>query len=229
MNRSVSAAIHGILLAASAASAVAAERRRFRNRYVGRRNRHEEVIVTGTRTAESGRQDSRRHQRDFAAGSGALARAHRGRHRSARAHRSRLFRIVAGHEHARRDAARPCAAAPVRRHSAEHADCATAAATARSPIMDIVGRIEVINGPSAAEGIGAAGGIINYISEAGGTRRHRGRRQHEVRLAVRGRQRQLEGRRHRCCTSRTRSTSSPSARSSIAASPTIRERPHASA
>src|SRR5687768_14863528 len=31
--------------------------------------------------------------------------------------------------------------------------------------MDVVGRIEVINGPSAAEGIGAAGGIINYISK----------------------------------------------------------------
>ncbi|MDY0744154.1 TonB-dependent receptor [Paucibacter sp. R3-3] len=31
--------------------------------------------------------------------------------------------------------------------------------------MGIVGRIEVINGPSAAEGIGAAGGIINYISK----------------------------------------------------------------
>ena len=31
--------------------------------------------------------------------------------------------------------------------------------------MDTVGRIEVINGPSAAEGIGAAGGIINYISK----------------------------------------------------------------
>jgi iron complex outermembrane recepter protein len=31
--------------------------------------------------------------------------------------------------------------------------------------MDIVGRVEVINGPSAAEGIGAAGGIINYISK----------------------------------------------------------------
>ena len=30
--------------------------------------------------------------------------------------------------------------------------------------MGIVGRIEVINGPSASEGIGAAGGIINYIS-----------------------------------------------------------------
>jgi iron complex outermembrane receptor protein len=32
--------------------------------------------------------------------------------------------------------------------------------------MEAVGRIEVINGPSAAEGIGAAGGIINYISKA---------------------------------------------------------------
>ena len=32
--------------------------------------------------------------------------------------------------------------------------------------MGIVGRIEVINGPSASEGIGAAGGIINYISAA---------------------------------------------------------------
>jgi iron complex outermembrane receptor protein len=31
--------------------------------------------------------------------------------------------------------------------------------------MDAVERIEVINGPSAAEGIGAAGGIINYISK----------------------------------------------------------------
>ena len=30
--------------------------------------------------------------------------------------------------------------------------------------MGIVGRIEVINGPSASEGVGAAGGIINYIS-----------------------------------------------------------------
>jgi iron complex outermembrane receptor protein len=30
--------------------------------------------------------------------------------------------------------------------------------------MGIVDRIEVINGPSASEGIGAAGGIINYIS-----------------------------------------------------------------
>ena len=32
--------------------------------------------------------------------------------------------------------------------------------------MGIVQRIEVINGPSAAEGIGAAGGIINYISRS---------------------------------------------------------------
>jgi len=31
--------------------------------------------------------------------------------------------------------------------------------------MGIVGRVEVINGPSASEGIGAAGGIINYISK----------------------------------------------------------------
>jgi iron complex outermembrane receptor protein len=32
--------------------------------------------------------------------------------------------------------------------------------------MDIVAQIEVINGPSAAEGIGASGGIINYISKS---------------------------------------------------------------
>ncbi len=32
--------------------------------------------------------------------------------------------------------------------------------------LDIVERIEVINGPSASEGIGAAGGIINYISKS---------------------------------------------------------------
>lgn len=31
--------------------------------------------------------------------------------------------------------------------------------------MDIVERIEVINGPSASEGVGAVGGIINYISK----------------------------------------------------------------
>lgn len=31
--------------------------------------------------------------------------------------------------------------------------------------MGIVGRIEVINGPSASEGIGASGGIINYLSK----------------------------------------------------------------
>lgn len=30
--------------------------------------------------------------------------------------------------------------------------------------MGVIGRIEVINGPSASEGIGAAGGIINYIT-----------------------------------------------------------------
>ena len=31
--------------------------------------------------------------------------------------------------------------------------------------MGVVGRIEVVNGPSASEGVGAAGGIINYISK----------------------------------------------------------------
>ncbi len=31
--------------------------------------------------------------------------------------------------------------------------------------MGLIGRIEVINGPSASEGIGAAGGIINYLSK----------------------------------------------------------------
>lgn len=32
--------------------------------------------------------------------------------------------------------------------------------------MGVISRIEVINGPSASEGIGATGGIINYISQA---------------------------------------------------------------
>ena len=32
--------------------------------------------------------------------------------------------------------------------------------------MGVVGRIEVINGPSASEGIGGAGGVINYISRS---------------------------------------------------------------
>ncbi|MGZ3184942.1 MAG: TonB-dependent receptor [Telluria sp.] len=32
--------------------------------------------------------------------------------------------------------------------------------------LGVVGRIEVINGPSASEGIGASGGIINYISKS---------------------------------------------------------------
>lgn len=31
--------------------------------------------------------------------------------------------------------------------------------------LSVIGRIEVVNGPSAAEGVGAAGGIINYISK----------------------------------------------------------------
>ena len=31
--------------------------------------------------------------------------------------------------------------------------------------LGVIGRIEVVNGPSAAEGVGAAGGIINYISK----------------------------------------------------------------
>lgn len=38
--------------------------------------------------------------------------------------------------------------------------------------MGVIGRIEVINGPSAAEGIGAAGGIINYISKVPTTKGH---------------------------------------------------------
>ena len=42
--------------------------------------------------------------------------------------------------------------------------------------MGIIERIEVINGPSASEGIGAAGGIINYISRSPTDRRHRSRR-----------------------------------------------------
>lgn len=32
--------------------------------------------------------------------------------------------------------------------------------------MGVIGRIEVINGPSASEGIGGAGGVINYLSRA---------------------------------------------------------------
>ena len=32
--------------------------------------------------------------------------------------------------------------------------------------MGVIGRIEVINGPSASEGIGGAGGVINYISKS---------------------------------------------------------------
>ncbi|MBL0125362.1 MAG: hypothetical protein IPP88_22720 [Betaproteobacteria bacterium] len=31
--------------------------------------------------------------------------------------------------------------------------------------LGIIERIEVINGPSASEGIGASGGIINYLSK----------------------------------------------------------------
>lgn len=38
--------------------------------------------------------------------------------------------------------------------------------------MGLVGRIEVINGPSASEGIGAAGGIINYLSKVPTTPGH---------------------------------------------------------
>ena len=38
--------------------------------------------------------------------------------------------------------------------------------------MGIIDRIEVINGPSASEGVGAAGGIINYISKTPETGTH---------------------------------------------------------
>ena len=62
--------------------------------------------------------------------------------------------------------------------------------------MDIVGRIEVINGPSAAEGIGAAGGIINYISKDATEPGPNFNVFTNLSLAVRGRQRQLESRRH---------------------------------
>ena len=46
--------------------------------------------------------------------------------------------------------------------------------------MDAIGRIEVINGPSAAEGIGAAGGIINYISKTRRRARHESQRDHDA-------------------------------------------------
>lgn len=38
--------------------------------------------------------------------------------------------------------------------------------------MGVIGRIEVINGPSAAEGIGGAGGVINYLSKVPTTPGH---------------------------------------------------------
>jgi outer membrane receptor for ferrienterochelin and colicin len=46
--------------------------------------------------------------------------------------------------------------------------------------MDIVAQIEVINGPSASEGIGAAGGIINYISKSPDQGWQRGHAAHKI-------------------------------------------------
>ena len=71
--------------------------------------------------------------------------------------------------------------------------------------MGVIGRIEVINGPSASEGIGAAGGIINYISQGADQGGHRGHRHHALLHPVRGRQRGLED---RASTSPTRATTS---------------------
>ena len=118
-----------------------------------------------------------------------------GRHCRARTHRARLFRIVAGGEQPRRDAARPRAAAPVRRHSAEHA------AARRQPQQRVhrYGRRRTHRGDQRS---------------VRGRRHRRSRRHHQLHLegrdragpevqrlhepvlAVRGRQRQLEGRRH---------------------------------
>ena len=86
--------------------------------------------------------------------------------------------------------------------------------------MDTVGRIEVINGPSAAEGIGAAGGIINYISKSPTEDGTQVSVTHAFRLAVRQRQRQLESRASTSRTSTTTSTCCSPARSPTAASPT---------
>ena len=104
--------------------------------------------------------------------------AHPGRHRRARTHGARLLRIVAGSEQPRRDAARPRAAATVRRHSSS-TPLRDGSRNSVFTDMDVVGRIEVINGPSAAEGIGAAGGIINYISKDADRARVEVQRLHE--------------------------------------------------
>jgi len=63
--------------------------------------------------------------------------------------------------------------------------------------MGIVGRIEVINGPSAVEGIGAVGGIINYISKAQRRKAARLRSRHAIPPRPR-RQRRLETRNQLC-------------------------------
>jgi iron complex outermembrane recepter protein len=164
MNRSLSAAIKGILLAASAASALAQQA----NVATGETGASDEessdveVIVTGTRTAKAvdkipgavnviSMQEVGRSLSLTEDATAVLTKTIPGYSESSQATNT-LGETLRGRVPLRMWDGIP-QSTPLRDGSRN----------GTFTDLDIVGRIEVINGPSAAEGIGAAGGIINYI------------------------------------------------------------------
>ncbi len=163
MNRSLSAAIQGILLAAAASSALADQNvATAEDRSSDETSDVEEVIVTGTRTAKSvdkipgavnviSLQEVSRSLTLTEDATAVLTRTVPGYSESSQATNT-LGETLRGRVPLRMWDGIP-QSTPLRDGSRN----------GTFTDLDAVGRIEVINGPSAAEGIGAAGGIINYI------------------------------------------------------------------
>lgn len=166
MNRSLSAAIQAILLAAAASGALAQEADQNVATAQGgpadEASDVQEVIVTGTRTAKSvdkipgavnvvSLQDVSRSLTLTEDATAVLTRAVPGYSESSQATNT-LGETLRGRVPLRMWDGIP-QSTPLRDGSRN----------GTFTDLDAVGRIEVINGPSAAEGIGAAGGIINYI------------------------------------------------------------------
>jgi iron complex outermembrane receptor protein len=163
MNRSLSAAIHSILLAAAAANALADQNvASAEDGPADEASGVQEVIVTGTRTAKSvdkipgavnviSLQDVSRSMTLTEDATAVLTRTVPGYSESSQATNT-LGETLRGRVPLRMWDGIP-QSTPLRDGSRN----------GTFTDLDAVGRIEVINGPSAVEGIGAAGGIINYI------------------------------------------------------------------